>query len=131
MERGSVNLVTGYTLILPTIIFVGWIVSWWRPRYIRLLLLMAALVISVLCVIVAFVDFLQAPKPQPVSTQDCSWALACGTDDLSPMVSWAASGLLGIVCSVVLMAVTGVAEVIFWFGRRNSVPPPAEPASHL
>lgn len=49
------DIVPGYVFILPAVIVVGWILSWWAARWVRWFLLSGAAVVSVLCVVVGWI----------------------------------------------------------------------------
>jgi hypothetical protein len=101
--------------ILPAVIVVGWILSWWGARRIRWILLSAAAVVCVLCVVVGWQAMGPAADPRTV---DCSSTWAC-TDTGSLYL--VAAGLLGFGCCLVLsiLAILGEAVVI-WRRRRIS-----------
>jgi len=101
--------------ILPAVIVVGWILSWWGARRVRWILLSAAGVVSVLCVVIGRQEL--GPPTDP-RTVNCSSTWAC-TDPGSLYL--VAAGLLGFGCCLVLLilAILGEAMVV-WRRRRIS-----------
>ncbi|WP_326664811.1 hypothetical protein [Streptomyces canus] len=83
--------------ILPAVIVVGWILSWWGARRVRWILLSAAGVVSVLCVVIGRQEL--GPPADP-RTVNCSSTWAC-TDPGSLYL--VAAGLLGFGCCLVLL----------------------------
>jgi hypothetical protein len=111
-ERFSVGMIVW---VLPVVITVGWILSWWGRRRTRWGLLAAAAVISLLCMAFGFDMY-----GRPISPEDlrCSPAFEC--IDRYP-VQWMMTGLISLGCSMALLILTLVAEFIIWFSRRASV----------
>jgi hypothetical protein len=111
-----VDIVPGYVFILPAVIVVGWILSWWGARRVRWILLGAGAVVSVLCVVVGRQAMGPPADPRTVS---CSSSWAC-TDPGSLYL--VAAGLLGLGCCLVLLvlALVGEAIVVSRRGRRTS-----------
>ncbi|SEG86129.1 hypothetical protein SAMN05216223_1174 [Actinacidiphila yanglinensis] len=105
------GIVSDYVFVMPGVIAAGWIVSWWGPRWIRWSLLSAAGVVSVFCAVIGL-----GMKSPPVTPQDpgCSPLFAC--TDWRP-VEWIATGLLGFGCSVVLVLVTALVDVVRFYAR--------------
>jgi hypothetical protein len=113
-KRFSVGIVPNYLFILPAVIVAGWILSWWRTRRVRWILLSAATLVSVLCVVIGWQAMGPPVDPRTIS---CSSALACfDPRPLYPVVA----GLLGLACCVALLVLTLVGELIIWFRRRAS-----------
>ncbi|GAA2314297.1 hypothetical protein GCM10010234_69220 [Streptomyces hawaiiensis] len=109
------DIVPGYVFILPAVIVAGWILSWWGARRVRWVLLSAAAVVSVLCVVIGW--HAMGPPADP-RTVDCSSSWAC-TDPGSLYV--VAAGLLGFGCCLVLLLLTLVGEaILIRRGRRIS-----------
>jgi hypothetical protein len=100
--------------VLPVVTVAGWILTWWGSRRTQWVLLSAAAVVSVLCVIAGAISKGPPATPQSVS---CSPAFACM--DPHP-IYWIATGLIGVVCCVALMILTVLVEVVFTVGRRTS-----------
>ncbi|MGW5649770.1 hypothetical protein [Streptomyces humi] len=46
------GVVPDYVFILPAVILVGWIASWWGTRRVRWVGLSGAAVVSVLCLVI-------------------------------------------------------------------------------
>jgi hypothetical protein len=101
--------------ILPAVIVAGWILAWWGARRVRWVLLPAAAVVSVLCVVIGW----HAMGPLAGSRSvDCSSSWAC-TDPGSLYL--VAAGLLGFGCCLVLLLLTLVGEaILIWRARRIS-----------
>ncbi|MET9788211.1 hypothetical protein [Streptomyces canus] len=112
---GDLPTVKSYVFILPAMIVVGWILSWWGARRVRWILLSAAGVVSVLCVVIGRQEL--GPPADP-RTVNCSSTWAC-TDPGSLYL--VAAGLLGFGCCLVLLilAILGEAMVV-WRRRRIS-----------
>ncbi|MET8814653.1 hypothetical protein ABZW47_21900 [Streptomyces sp. NPDC004549] len=107
------DVILVYLLTLPTVIVVGWLLSWWGSRRVRRIVLGAGAVVSVLCVVVTWQSMGTPPTP---GTDGCSSALAC--TDLRPGLV-ALGGVLGVVCCVVLLLLTiGVEALLGWRRRR-------------
>jgi O-antigen ligase len=105
-------MISGYVWILPAVIAVGWVLSWWRARWMRWGLLCAGAVISVLCLVAG--SHLSSPPLSPDS--------GCTREQVQCMdwrpVPWLESGLIGFVCCVLLLIVTTVAEIVIWRSSR-------------
>jgi hypothetical protein len=113
-EVSCMELISDYAWILPAVTATGWILSWWRPRRVRWSLLAAAVVISVLCVVIGFLTTVSAPTPDKPG--DCSSAaLAC--PDM-PDFYWITAGAIGFACWFVLMIVTLLVEMIIRIRHR-------------
>ncbi|MFF9028717.1 hypothetical protein [Streptomyces iakyrus] len=109
------DIVPGYVFILPAVIVAGWILSWWGARRVRWVLLSAAAVVFVLCVVIGW--HAMGPPADP-RTVECSSSWAC-TDPGS--LSLVAAGLLGSGCCLVLLLLTLVGEaILIRRGRRIS-----------
>ncbi|WP_037684169.1 hypothetical protein [Streptomyces griseus] len=107
------GIVPGYVYILPAAIVVGWILSWWGARRVRWVLLSAAAVVSVLCVVIGWQAMGPPAGPRTVS---CSSTWAC-TDPGSLYL--VAAGLLGCGCCFVLLLLAMVGEAILIWRRRR------------
>ncbi len=59
------GIVPDYVFTLPAVIAAGWILSWWGTQRIRWVLLSAAAVVSVLCIVIGF-----QTKGPPVTPQN-------------------------------------------------------------
>jgi hypothetical protein len=111
-----VDMVPGYVFILPAVIVVGWILSWWGARWVRWVLLSAAAVVSVLCVVIGW--HAMGP-PADLGTVNCSSTWACMDPGSLYLV---AAGLFGFGCCFVLLILAIVGEaILIWRGRRISV----------
>ncbi|MEH0471755.1 hypothetical protein QA943_23455 [Streptomyces sp. B21-097] len=109
------GIVPGYVFILPAVIVVGWILSWWGTRRVRWVLPAAAAVVCVLCVVIGWQAMGPPANPRTVS---CSSTWAC-TDPGSLYLF--AAGLLGLGCCLVLLILALVGETILVRrGRRIS-----------
>jgi hypothetical protein len=109
-----VGIVPDYVFILPVVIIGAWILSWWGTRRVRWILLSAAAVVSVLCVV--FGRHTMGPPADP-RTVGCSPAVECM--DARPLYLFAA-GLLGVGCCLVLLVLTLVGEAIrIWRAERD------------
>ncbi|KJK39430.1 hypothetical protein UK15_13330 [Streptomyces variegatus] len=100
------DIVPGFVFILPAVIVVGWILSWWGARRVRWVLLSAAAVVSVLGVVIGWHAMGPPADPRAVN---CSSSWAC-TDPGSLYL--VAAGLLGFGCCLVLLLLTLVGEAI-------------------
>lgn len=108
------GLIPIFVFILPAVIVVGWILSWWRTRRVRWVLLTAAALISVLCVVIGW--HVMGPPVDP-HTIGCSPAFECM--DVRPLYP-IETGLLGFACCVALLVPTLVGELVIWFRRKAS-----------
>jgi hypothetical protein len=98
-------MISGYVWILPAATTVGWILSWWGSRRLRWGLLAAAVVVSVLCLVISY-----QTRGTPISPDsDCRPAFQCM--DWDP-IYWVEAGLIGLGCIIVLVVVTVVVEAI-------------------
>lgn len=110
------GVVPDYVFILPVVIIAAWILSWWGTRRVRWILLSAAAVVSVLCVVLGW--HAMGPPVDP-RTVGCSPALECM--DARPLYLLAA-GLLGVGCCLVLLILTLVGEAIrIWRADRDDL----------
>ncbi|MEW1826661.1 hypothetical protein [Streptomyces sp. NPDC088196] len=100
--------------ILPAVIAVGWILSWWGPPWIRWTLLPAGAVVSVLVVVMGF----NLPVPPLPPDIGCTRQQVQCWDERP--VFWLETGLLGFVSCVVLVVPTLVAEIVAWIGNRRT-----------
>ncbi|MBP0461040.1 hypothetical protein JFN87_26765 [Streptomyces bomunensis] len=100
--------------VLPAVIVVAWILSWWGTRRVRWILLSAAAVVSVLCAVLGL--HAMGPSADP-RTVGCSPAVACM--DTRPLFLLAA-GLLGAGCCLVLLILTLAGEAVrIWRADRD------------
>jgi uncharacterized membrane protein len=106
------GIVSDYVVILPATTFVGWVLSWWGPQQVRWWVLSIAVAISVICVVIGFGTDGPPATPGPV----CCDPVTEYVDP--PSIIWFAAGLIEFTCSVVLMFVTVVAELIL-IGRAR------------
>ena len=107
------DIVPGYVFILPAVIVVGWILSWWGTRRVRWVLLSAAAVVSVLCVVIGW--HAMGPSADP-RTVRCSSTWAC----MQPGSLYLfAAGLVGFGCCLVLLILAIVGEAILIRRRRR------------
>ncbi|WP_089105244.1 hypothetical protein [Streptomyces hyaluromycini] len=108
------GVVPDYVFILPAVILVGWIASWWATRRIRWVGLSSAAVVSVLCLVIGWNAM--GPRTDP-RTLGCSPAFEC-TDLRSVYVI--AAGLLGVLCCLALVVLTLVGELVVHVSRKAS-----------
>ncbi|MYS21778.1 hypothetical protein GA0115240_135237 [Streptomyces sp. DvalAA-14] len=109
------DIVPDYVFILPVVIIAAWILSWWGTQRVRWILLSAAAVVSVLCVVFGW--HVRGPSVDP-RTVGCSPAVECM--DARPLYLLAA-GLLGIGCCLVLLILTLMGEAIrIWRADRDA-----------
>lgn len=110
----GVGMISGHVWILPAVIAVGWILSWWGARWMRWGVLCAGAVISVLFLVAG--SQLSSPlSPDSGCTREQVQCM-----DWRP-VYWLEYGLIGFVCCVLLLVVTIVAEIVIRFDTRASV----------
>jgi hypothetical protein len=111
-------MISAYVWILPATIVAGWILSWWRARWVRWSLLSAGVVASVLCAVAGF----QLPSPALDPQSGCTREqVQCM--DFGP-VPWLESGLIALACCVVLLFITTVAELVIWSENRAAARSP-------
>ncbi|MCX5398966.1 hypothetical protein [Streptomyces sp. NBC_00102] len=106
------GLVLAYVLILPAVILLGWIASWWGTRRMRWIGLSVAAAASVVCAVIG--QDAMGPRTDP-HTLGCASALEC--TDLRPAFV-IASGLLGFVVCLALVVLTLVAEFVVSVRRK-------------
>jgi O-antigen ligase len=109
---------SGYVWILPAVIAVGWILSWWSRPWMRWTLLPAGAVVSVLVVVMGF----NLPVPPLPPDSGCTREQVQCWD--SRPVFWLETGLLGFVCCAVLVVPTLVAEIVVRMGKRGAADAP-------
>jgi hypothetical protein len=103
-----VGIVSNYVFIVPAVITVGWVLSWWRSWLVRWALLFTAATISVLCVVGSSLG----PAPQVTPPGHClAGQIQCMPPPQGP-IDWFAAGLVGFAWCVVLLVVTLVVEII-------------------
>ncbi|MFD6530654.1 hypothetical protein [Streptomyces sp. NPDC060184] len=108
------GVVLACVLVLPVVILLGWIASWWGTRRLRWIGLAVATAVSVVCAVIG--QDAMGPRTDP-HTLGCSSALEC--TDLRP-VFVLASGLLGFVSCLVLAVLTLVVETVVRARRKAS-----------
>ncbi|WP_327175663.1 hypothetical protein OG599_10260 [Streptomyces sp. NBC_01335] len=108
------GVVLAYVLILPAVILLGWIASWWGTRRLRWIGLSVAAAASVVCAVIG--QEAMGPRTDPHAL-GCSSALEC--TDLDP-VFVIASGVLGLVFCLALMVLTLVVEFVVSVRRKKS-----------
>jgi O-antigen ligase len=111
-------MISGYAWILPAVIAVGWILSWWGARWIRWSLLATGVVVSVLVFVTGF--HVSSPPLSPDS--------GCTREQVQCMdgrpIPWLEAGLFGFACCVLLLIVTTVADIVIRLENRSSVESP-------
>ncbi|MGW1468616.1 hypothetical protein ACWCPT_30265 [Streptomyces sp. NPDC002308] len=107
------GVVLACVLILPAVILLGWIASWWGTRRLRWIGLSVAAAASVVCAVVG--RDAMGPRTDPHAL-GCSSALEC--TDLRP-VFVIASGLLGFASCLALVVLTLVVEFVVRVRRKE------------
>ncbi|MFK0169647.1 hypothetical protein ACIQU5_12650 [Streptomyces sp. NPDC090306] len=108
------GVVPDWVFVLPAVILVGWIPTWWGSRRLRWTVLATAAVVCGFFVVVGWQSTGPPPDPQ---TLHCSPLFAC-MDYSSVYVL--ASGLLGFLCWMLLTVLTLVGEVVVHVRRRRA-----------
>ncbi|MFF7332605.1 hypothetical protein [Streptomyces sp. NPDC008150] len=99
--------------ILPAVILVGWVPVWWVSRRLRWILLAGAGVVCVFFVVAGRDANARMPDPPA----GCAPLFACMDYSAVDVI---VSGLLGLVCCLVLVVLTLVGELVVHVRRRAS-----------
>jgi hypothetical protein len=105
-ERFSMYLIHGYGWFLSAVIIAGWALSWWAPRWVRWTVLCIAAVASILCIAYGFTDY---GRPLDESQLHCSPFIECLNQH---PVGFMTNGIVGLGCSLLLVLVTSVVELV-------------------